>query len=734
MLGPCPRNLLLLLLGPALLTLGGCRADVESTPHASPELAPPALQTVPLREYQEFVSSPDHWQFTLSPSGERVAYSKRVDGGEELWLWSAADDSHDQLLAAGAVRGSLSDMLWLPDGERLLCLSREVRVEVIQRETAQGAVQQPVQRVTERLYLVQPGQDPVDLTLAGEPRIQLLAVDSDLPGVALIGVEDVVPGLFDAALLDVTTGEIEVIYEPGVGTARLLIGSGLQILAEERLAKRNYFNERALLGNEAILPRQEFPLMRWVDLDFIRSQALWADDELRTVLAKDSRGRDAAAVVRTDLTYGFPEVIWSRPGVDAGEVLLDEETGLVQAVSYELGTTKWDVLDPRLESDFALLEQRFPYGFDIDGRARGDDAWLISAPNQHGIVEAYHFVPGSSQVKPIASSHEALRSDQLGRLETFSFTARDGAVVHGYLTLPPNLASSADLADAPMVLVVNPKPWERPHFRYDALRQWLANHGYVAVMPAARGVSGFGKSFEREGYADIDGKILTDHIDAGRWLIEQGWTSRQQLAIMGYSVSGALAQVAFGKAGDVFAAGANLFGPLNFSHYLEVVPREHPMREFYAERIGDPIKEPRALAEASPVAHLASTDRPFFFARRFGDAMIYPEDRVILEGLVTYQNVQVTEVVARARQDGSLADDVRAQVDKLLASFLAFVLGGRAEPIWESQFGEQVWTELDAGYLLWEDPSIAPTEMMGTDAAAADDDDDMPLELPDSPG
>ncbi len=730
MFAPSPRRKSVAFL-PALvaacLMLGLPGSTGALTP-ANPAVDLPALAEVPLRSFLDFEVPEDHWQVALSPDGEQAAYFRRVAGSVELWRWSRRAEAPSRWLGPGAVTGDLAEFVWLSDSERLLLRTRSTSVTTTQVRTREGMVDRPVRQVADRLYVLSREDEPREVTPEGSSRLELLAVDSELPDTVLLGVEGIVPGLLDVAHLDTRTGEATVVFQPPVGVTRYVTGPGLQVLAMERLAKRNYFNERALLPNMNLVPETQLPLVRWVDADVIRGAALWISPDLKTLISKDSRGRDETVVLRTDLERGFSDVLSRQAGVDCRSALVDEETGAVLAVSYERGIVEWDLLDDSLRADFDLLSSKLVNGFDITERVAGGEVWLIRAPDRYGLIDHWRYERQSRTLAWICSDHQALREWDLGRMETLSFTAQDGTRLHGYLTLPPDVASSADLAEASMVLLPHITLWERPHFRYDSFAQWLANCGYAVFTPIARGAPGFGKRFERLGYADFGGPLLSDHLDCARWLAESGYTSADRLAVVGHSIAGSLATLALGRGEGLFAAGVNYLGMLDFIRMLEAIPDQNPMAGYYKERIGDLVMERSKLAQVSPVASLVTADRPFFFVWRGGDAGIRQEDILALESFGTYQGLPTIALDLRPERDGSLSPEVRGKADRLLASFLAFCLGGRAEPIWESDYTENVRLHLNSGYLLWEEPRE------GTGETPAEDNPELPVDLPDNSG
>ena len=135
-------------------------------------------------------------------------------------------------------------------------------------------------------------------------------------------------------------------------------------------------------------------------------------------------------------------------------------------------------------------------------------------------------------------------------MEPFSFTARDGLTIHGYLTFPADV----ERADLPAVLTVHGGPWVRDGWGLDPEAQWLANRGYVCVHVNFRGSSGYGKDFLNAGDREWGAKMHDDLLDAIDHLVAQGIIDRDRVAIYGGSYGGYAALIGATFTPDVFNA------------------------------------------------------------------------------------------------------------------------------------------------------------------------------------
>ena len=130
----------------------------------------------------------------------------------------------------------------------------------------------------------------------------------------------------------------------------------------------------------------------------------------------------------------------------------------------------------------------------------------------------------------------------------------------------------------------------------------LLSQGIAVFAPNVRGSSGFGKRFVNldNGARRVDGvrdiKATADH------LVRAGLADPKRLGIMGGSYGGYMTMAGLTEYPDLFAAGANLFGIVNFATFFEHT--EPWMAAISTIEYGDPVKEAEMLASLSPIHKL----------------------------------------------------------------------------------------------------------------------------------
>jgi dipeptidyl aminopeptidase/acylaminoacyl peptidase len=192
------------------------------------------------------------------------------------------------------------------------------------------------------------------------------------------------------------------------------------------------------------------------------------------------------------------------------------------------------------------------------------------------------------------SPHAGIDLRTLVKPELVRFPAHDGLELSGWLYRPQNAASAG-----PLVLSFHggPEGQERPFF--NPTYQALLTQGISVLAPNVRGSSGFGKTF-----VNLDNGILRH--DAVRdikacidYVVGAGIAEPKRIGIMGGSYGGYMTMAGLAEYPDLLAAGANLFGVVNFETFFQQT--EPWMAAISKVEYGDPQTEADMLRELSPI-------------------------------------------------------------------------------------------------------------------------------------
>ncbi|MFZ2986705.1 prolyl oligopeptidase family serine peptidase, partial [Ideonella sp.] len=187
----------------------------------------------------------------------------------------------------------------------------------------------------------------------------------------------------------------------------------------------------------------------------------------------------------------------------------------------------------------------------------------------------------------------------------------------------------------PAVVLVHGGPGGQTTRSYNALTQYLVNHGYAVLGINNRGSSGYGKKF----FTADDGKHgrepLWDCVEAKTWLAATGVIDPERIGIIGGSYGGYMTLAAMAFRPEAFKVGVDIFGVSNWLRTLESIPPYwESFRQALYQEVGDPVKDRERLIATSPLFHAKEIRKPLLVIQGANDPrVIKPESDEIVEAV-----------------------------------------------------------------------------------------------------
>jgi dipeptidyl aminopeptidase/acylaminoacyl peptidase len=198
-------------------------------------------------------------------------------------------------------------------------------------------------------------------------------------------------------------------------------------------------------------------------------------------------------------------------------------------------------------------------------------------------------------IAPVATPGVDLAT--LVKPELRKYKAQDSLELSGWLYLPKDFKQPG-----PVVLSFHggPEGQERPVFRADY--QAILAQGIAVFAPNIRGSSGFGKAFLALDNHDKRFNANRDVLDSANYLVQSGVGAKGRLGIVGGSYGGYVVMMAVTEYPDTFAAGADLYGIVNFeTFFAQSTPW---MGAISSGEYGDPKTQADLLKRLSPIYKL----------------------------------------------------------------------------------------------------------------------------------
>ena len=443
---------------------------------------------------------------------------------------------------------------------------------------------------------------------------QIVKVDRHIDDEILIALNKDDPALHDLYRLNLSSGEL-MLEARNPGTV-------VYWFADGSLCVRAALAARADGGFDVLARRDagaDFaPVISWSPEDSLLSTPLHLIRAGTHLYLRDTAGANTARLVRFNLLSGEREIVAEDPEYDVSDIVIDPSTYEVQAASFLKAREEWSVLDPALASDFQFLS-RFGCDFSIASRDRTNHKWVIEFVRDDGPISYYLYDTRRKKAIAFLFDHQStLANYALAKMSPVSFVARDGLVVHGYLTLPRHVE-----LPVPLVLTVHGGPWVRDVWGFDSEAQWIANRGWACLQVNFRGSTGYGKQFANAGDREWGGKMHDDLIDAVEWAVSAGVADPKRVAIYGASYGGYAALVGATFTPDVFCCAVSEVGPSNLLTLLETVPSYWSnMLPLFYQRIGHPERDREFLISRSPLFKVDRIIRPLLIIQGENDPRV----------------------------------------------------------------------------------------------------------------
>lgn len=541
------------------------------------------------------LGNPDKMSPQISPDGKRMAYIAPVSRVLNVWVGTIGTDDYAPV-TTDTDRGVRS-YAWCHDNEHIYYIQDQGGDE------------------NWRVYTVHLASgEIVDRTPFDGVQAQIVAHRKRFPHEMLIGLNKDNEELHDVYHLDLRTGELKKVAEnPGF----------ISWVVDDELKVRGAMAPQPDGGFVLVVRDTEQgewrPLLTFSPEDALVSQPIGFTADGTALFLQSSVDANAARLARIDIATGATEVLAEDPTYDVVAVSINPDTREPELAFFLKEKLDYVVLDPSIREDIDAIRRIRPGDFHVTGRDHADVTWLVVFDDDAGPVRYYSFDRRTKQSTFLFEHRPELNDYALARMEPFSYKARDGLEIHGYLTFPVGLGRSR----LPTVINVHGGPWFRDTWGFNPEVQWLANRGYLCVQLNFRGSIGYGKSFVNAGDREWGGKMQDDVGDCVRWVIDQGYADPARICIYGGSYGGYAALVGATFTPDLYSCAVAICGPSSLKTFIETIPPYwQPMIAMMHERVGNPTSDEAFLWSRSPLSKADNVSIPLFIAHGANDPRV----------------------------------------------------------------------------------------------------------------
>ena len=270
----------------------------------------------------------------------------------------------------------------------------------------------------------------------------------------------------------------------------------------------------------------------------------------------------------------FAEQLYKRSDVDICGVVSHSNTWThnreIVGVQYCKDKIYSEFFDEAEGALHRQLHQVIPGADSIAVTSRSRDGNTLTIRNTGPRDPGTYYLLHEGKLQLIGGARPYFEPEQLADVRYITYPARDGRIIPAYLTVPNG--------KPPFPLVVMPHggPFVREVVQFDEWGQLLANNGYLVLQPQYRGSLGYGSEHYQSAF--IKGgqggyKMQDDKDDGVAHLLKEGLTTRDNVAMFGWSYGGYSALVAASRSPQAYQctiAGAAVSDPnmqVNYYRY-----------------------------------------------------------------------------------------------------------------------------------------------------------------------
>ncbi|NQT76350.1 MAG: S9 family peptidase [Bacteroidetes bacterium] len=603
-----------------------------------------AQKQIPL---EDFFKNPEKTYFQISPDGKYFSYTAPYENRMNVFVQKIGSKKATRLTSE--TDRSIAGYFWA-NKDRILYLKDDGGDE------------------NYALYGVDKnGKNLKCLTCFEDVRTQILDQLEDIPDEVIIGLNKRNPQLFDPYRLNIVSGEMTMLAEnpgniqgwmtdhEGRLRAAIAIVDGVNIQIQYRDKE-----------DEDFRPVLTTSFKESVDLAFF-------DFENKNVYATSNLGRDKSAVILFDIANGKElEVLYENDDYDVSSVHYSRERKVITSASFTSWKRERHFFDDHTKQIFDRLEKDLgEYEIAITGYNKAEDMFIIRTYSDRSLGAYYLYDLNNDKIEKIHEVSPWIDENAMANQYPIKYTARDGLVINGYLTLPKGLTLET-AKDLPVVINPHGGPWARDSWGFNPEIQFLANRGYAILQMNFRGSTGYGREFWELSFKQWGLTMQNDITDGVYWLINEGIADKDKIAIYGGSYGGYATLQGIVVTPTLYAAAVDYVGVSNLFTFLKTIPPYwKPLLDMMYEMVGNPEADSVQFKATSPAMNSDKIMTPLFVAQGANDPRVNIDESDQIVKALEDRGIEVEYMVKDDEGHGFYNEENRFDFYRAMEKFLS---------------------------------------------------------------
>ena len=602
-----------------------------------------AQNQIPL---EDFFKNPEKSGYQISPDGKYYSYLAPYENRMNIFVQKIGKDKADRLTSE--TDRDIAGYYWANDN-RILYLKDSGGDENF------------------ALYGVDKnGKNQKCLTCFEGVLTQIIDDLKDIPDEMIIGLNKRNPQIFAPYRLNINTGEMQMLAEnPGNIQGWMTDHDGKLRIA---MAIVDGVNTQLLYRDTE---EEEFqPTLTTNFKESVYPQ--FFDFNNKNVYAGSNLGRDKSAGVIFDPKTGKEvETIYENDKYDVSDVSYSRKRKVLTAASYISWKRERHFFDDQMANIFEKLNNKLKgYEISMSGSNDDEDMYIVRTYSDKSLGAYYLYDVKKDELTKIHEVSPWIDEKQMASTYPIEYTARDGMIIPGYLTLPNGLTPES-AKSIPMVINPHGGPWARDNWGWNPEIQFLANRGFGVLQMNFRGSTGYGREFMEKSFGQWGLTMQNDITDGVYWLINKGIADKNRIAIYGASYGGYATLQGIVVTPTLYAAAVDYVGVSNLFTFMQTVPPYwKPLLDMMYEMVGNPVTDSVQFKATSPALNADKMMTPLFVAQGANDPRVNIDESDQIVEALRQRGIEVEYMVKDNEGHGFHNEENRFDFYRAMEKFL----------------------------------------------------------------
>ena len=380
--------------------------------------------------------------------------------------------------------------------------------------------------------------------------------------------------------------------------------------------------------------------------------AIGWDENQEKVYVTSNLGRDTYSIGLLDPNTGDIEDVFEAEGAEVTNMGFTDDGEPITVVYRDINTKpqrhyvndKWkdiiEMLKGALQTDYV----------GIASMSDDEMKMVLSVGSDTNPGDYYLYDRIKNSLAYLGSVRPWIDPKTMAPMKPFSFEARDGETIYGFLTVPLD----GNGKDLPLILNPHGGPFGiQDVWRFNAETQFFANQGYAVMQVNFRGSGGYGKRYERIGYKRWGLEMQDDLTDAVQWAVSEGIADPDHVCIYGASYGGYATMAGITLTPELYSCGVNYVGIWD----LEMLYRQDGrfdtrLARWLRNHVIDGEKDEAQIKKTSPRYHIDKIQAPLFIVHGRRDYNVRVEQAETLMEALDEKGIPYESLIKREEGHG----------------------------------------------------------------------------------